>query len=159
MQSRRGVVNAAKRELYVAKVAFCSREPAQQLLHPASMALSIALLAAAAQALKPITRRALATAPFTLALPAKATFIERRGSPQFIERELRLPTLKRTLTLTQAFGAARGAAKDAPDAGDRTGTYGWPGGDSLAYYLARHPEEVRRKRVLELGCGTGADSA
>ncbi len=63
------------------------------------------------------------------------------------------------MTLTQAFGAARGAAKDAPDAGDRTGTYGWPGGDSLAYYLARHPEEVRRKRVLELGCGTGADSA
>ena len=63
------------------------------------------------------------------------------------------------MTLTQAFGAARGAAKDAPDAGDRTGTYGWPGGDSLAYYLARHPEVVKKKRVLELGCGTGADSA
>ena len=63
------------------------------------------------------------------------------------------------MTLTQAFGAARGAAKDAPDAGDRTGTYGWPGGDSLAYYLARHPGLVKKKRVLELGCGTGADSA
>ena len=123
------------------------------------MALSIALLAATAQALKPITRRTLATAPAALALPAKATFIERRGSPQFIERELQLPTLKRTMTLTQAFGAARGAAKDEPDAGDRTGTYGWPGGDSLAYYLARHPEIVKKKRILELGCGTGADSA
>ncbi len=93
---------------------------------------SIALLATTAQALKPITRRTLATAPAAIALPARATFVERRGSPEFIERELRLPTLKRTMTLTQAFGAARGAAKDAPDAGDRTGTYGWPGGDSLA---------------------------
>merc|ERR1719305_652832 len=87
---------------------------------------SIALLATTAQALNPITRRTLATAPAALALPAGATFVERRGSPEFIERELSLPTLRRTMTLTQAFGAARGAAKDAPDAGDRTGTYGWP---------------------------------
>ena len=117
---------------------------------------SIVLLVAAAQAMRPVTRRTLATAPAAIALPAGATFVEGRGSPEFIERDLRLPTLKRTMTLTQAFGAARGAAKDAPDAGDRTGTYGWPGGDSLAYYLARHPEIVKKKRILELGCGTGA---
>ena len=67
----------------------------------------ILLLATTTQAMRPVTRRALATAPAALALPAKATFVERRGSPEFIERELRLPTLKRTMTLTQAFGAAR----------------------------------------------------
>ena len=32
---------------------------------------------------------------------------------------------------TQAFGAAKGSAKDAADAGDRTGTYAWPGGVAL----------------------------
>ena len=26
----------------------------------------------------------------------------------------------------------------------------------MAYYLARHPEIVKKKRILELGCGTGA---
>jgi len=116
------------------------------------MALRIALLLAPlVRAHRGISRRALALSPAALALPANAY-----TAPAFIERELHFPTLKRTVTLTQAFGAARGAAKDAPDAGDRTGTYGWPGGDSLAYYLARHPDLVKRKRVLELGCGTGA---
>ena len=157
MQRRRGVERSKTRAI---RCKSSILQPRTGTAAAASaMALRIALLAATAQALKPITRRTLATAPLSIALPARATFVERRGSPQFIERELQLPTLKRTLTLTQAFGAARGAAKDAPDAGDRTGTYGWPGGDSLAYYLARHPEIVRRKRVLELGCGTGADSA
>ena len=80
------------------------------------------------------------------------------AAPQFVERELGFPWLDgtRLMYLTQAFGAARGAARDAADAGDRTGTYAWPGGVALARHLAAFPALVRGKRVLELGCGTGA---
>ena len=77
------------------------------------------------------------------------------SAPQFIERGLTFSN-GRTMVLTQAFGAARGSAKDDADAGDRTGTYAWPGGVALARYLVSAPGTARGKRVVELGCGTGA---
>ncbi len=33
--------------------------------------------------------------------------------------------------------------------------YGWAGGTVLARYLLDHPETVRGRRVLDLGCGSG----
>ena len=109
-------------------------------------------------------RAALALAAAALPLPslaaAPAGFVGGRSAtakaaPAFIERGL---TFKngRTMVITQAFGAARGSAKDDADAGDRTGTYAWPGGVALARYLVGAPATVRGRRVLELGCGTGA---
>ena len=109
-----------------------------------------AALALAAAALTPFPTLAAAPAGFVGGRSATA-----KAAPAFIERGL---TFKngRTMVITQAFGAARGSAKDDADAGDRTGTYAWPGGVALARYLVGAPATVRGRRVLELGCGTGA---
>ena len=109
-----------------------------------------AALALAAAALTPLPTLAAAPAGFVGGRSATA-----KAAPAFIERGL---TFKngRTMVITQAFGAARGSAKDDADAGDRTGTYAWPGGVALARYLVGAPATVRGRRVLELGCGTGA---
>ena len=109
-----------------------------------------AALALAAAALTPLPTLAAAPAGFVGGRSATA-----KAAPAFIERGL---TFKngRTMVITQAFGAARGSAKDDADAGDRTGTYAWPGGVALARYLVGSPATVRGRRVLELGCGTGA---
>mmetsp|Transcript_14042 Transcript_14042/g.41844 ORF Transcript_14042/g.41844 Transcript_14042/m.41844 type:complete len:268 (-) Transcript_14042:15-818(-) len=110
-------------------------------------------LGCAAAALKATTRRGVLLGPVATPLAAAA---RKPQPPQFIEREVPFPALERDMVLTQAFGAAAGSARDAADAGDRTGTYAWPGGVALARYLASAPATVKGRRVLELGCGTGA---
>lgn len=104
------------------------------------------------------SRRTYATGAWVAAITpgAKATGVTPSQVPAFIERDVDIGSPRKpTMRVVQAFGAAAGAARDAKDAGDRTGGQVWPGGVALARYLARSPQMVRGKAVIELGAGTG----
>jgi len=59
------------------------------------------------------------------------------------------------LSLIQGFAALKGK-KPAAGGGDRTGTYTWPGGIELSTNVLNHNIiDVRGKRVLDIGTGTG----
>lgn len=104
------------------------------------------------------TRRTYATGAYVAAITpgAKSKSVSRREVPAFIERDVQIGSPRKpTMRVVQAFGAIAGAVRDAKDAGDRTGGQVWPGGVAVARYLARTPEIVRGKAVIELGAGTG----
>ena len=59
------------------------------------------------------------------------------------------------ISLIQGFASLKGK-KPAVGGGDRTGTYTWPGGIELGTNIINHRGiDVRGKRVIELGTGTG----
>ena len=117
---------AGAQHLCYPKAAFCSSAGTGTSRACESGWHRIALLAAAAQASKPITRRR-----------CDGTGRTSTASKSNIHRTKRKPTVHRArapITNVETHNdathwRARGAAKDAPDAGDRTGTCGWPGGD------------------------------
>ena len=70
----------------------------------------------------------------------------------YLERDIYIPSLKHHFILKQGFGSNKGVKPSV--IGDRTGTYTWPGGIELAENLDRIVD-VKGKKVLELGTGTG----
>ena len=74
---------------------------------------------------------------------------------QYLIRDISFPSVKKTMSLTQGFAINKGITP-AQGGGDRTGTYTWPGGIELAQtILDRRVVDVRNKRIIDLGTGTG----